>query len=890
MQTSLALLAAEKVERDLAHLMRSFDRVLTELNEPGLAQALATPGTGPSLAELPPAQQEKYIQALSMMFQFMHLVEENAAVQLRRRLEDEHGAVRGSWSETLAHWQQQGLSADQMVAILRQVEVGPVLTAHPTEAKRLSVLDLHRELYLLLVKQENSSWSRTERAGIDADFSTLLERWWRAGEVYLEKPTVAAERNNTLHYFTKVFPEALRLSDQRLKQAWVAAGLPPAQLGQPEQFPRWQFGSWVGGDRDGHPYVTAEVTAETLAELRRAALNLLHQQLTGLAASLGFSDTRNPVPEPLRQALAERAEQLGAAGQRAVGRNPHEPWRQFLNLVVRQLELAQAHQPGGYAHAGELQQDLAQLRQSLLDIGAERIANDVLFGIERQVQCFGFHLARLDIRQNSTFHDKALAQMLQATYPHLPAYGTWPEAERVRFIGQELQSPRPFGLAGTSFGPEADAVLACYRAVKQHLDAHGAAGIGSFIVSMTRSLSDLLVVYLFMREVGLPGSQWPVVPLFETIDDLQHAHQVLDDFLAHPARRAGQTGVQEVMLGYSDSNKDGGIVASRWNVHQAEQRLTEVASRHGIRLRFFHGIGGTISRGGGKYHRFLDSMPPGSVTGQMKLTVQGETIAQQFANRLSAAYNLEMLASGVARQTGLGQFPPPAVPYPAEAMEELARLALAKYRALVEHPAFLPFYSQATPIDVLEQSKIGSRPARRTGQRTLADLRAIPWVFSWHQARFNLTAWFGVGTALRTLRTEQPQAYAQLRQSAETWPFFRYALINIEANLLNADPELMAAYAQLATDGGELLAIILAEYRESLGQVADLFAEPRASRRQGLLANLERRRAALAQLHHLQLAYLRQWRATPEPAQAEALLTKLLEVTTAIASGLKHTG
>ncbi|MFN7115770.1 MAG: phosphoenolpyruvate carboxylase [Saprospiraceae bacterium] len=894
----------EKIYTDLALLMDCLKQVLEELNEPAIADFLTQTGETALPAAEKSGQEEQYIQALSIWFQLMNLVEENAAVQFRRKLEDQAGkaAIRGSWCETLEQWQKQGLSEDQLLEMLPKVRVMPVLTAHPTEAKRLSVLDLHRELYLLLVKMENTVWTRSERATLLEEIKALLERWWRTGEVYLEKPSVVSERNNVLHYFTKVFPAALRLSDQQLRQSWASVGFDTKKLHDYRQFPLLQFGSWVGGDRDGHPYVTAELTQSTLLEHRRAALALLHQQLHELAARLSFSAMRNTVPTFLQAAITQRQERFGEAGKKAIQRNLHEPWRQLLNLMLLQLEHTM-QEPStaedlSYQSAQELQADLELLHRSLLEIGAVKIATDLLFPLQRQVQCFGFHLARLDIRQNSAFHDKAIEQMLQVTYPHLPAYATWDETQRIQFLSEELNSSRPFAVSGQRFGLEADQVLDCYRVVKTHIERYGTDGIGSFIVSMTRGLSDLLAVYLFMRETGLDAAALQVVPLFETIDDLKKADVILEAFLAHPfqqKKRQNVSYVQEVMLGYSDSNKDGGIIASRWNIHQTEQRLTQMAARYQVQLRFFHGIGGTISRGGGKYHRFLESMPPGSVSGEIKLTVQGETIAQQFANLLNAAYNLEMLLSGVARATAYTLFPTPLPAYPHQALEQLAQFSLEKYQSLLHHPAFISFFSQVTPIDVLEQSKIGSRPARRTGTRTLSDLRAIPWVFSWHQSRFNLTAWFGTGYALRRMQTELPEQYAQLKTYANQWSFLRYTLIHIETNLMNADPELMQAYAALLPDEAarkEMMQLILSEHEESLRQIAALFEQDRVARRQSLLDNLDRRQKPLRTLHYLQIDTLRQWRQVKEhdSTAAELLLNKLLLITTAIVGGLKNTG
>lgn len=891
----------EKITRDMQFLTDCLKTVLTDLGENKLVDLLNQELNGHKTVAADAELEEKYIQAQSIYLQLMNLVEENATVHYRRKLVDQSGmqAIRGSWADTFERWKQQGLSENQMLEIIRQVKVSPVLTAHPTEAKRLSILELHRDIYLVLVKLENPNFSNIERNTLKDEITALIERWWRSGEVYLEKPTVAAERNNVMHYFTKAFPKALAQSDIQLRQSWIEAGFDKNALKNPEDFPQVQFGSWVGGDRDGHPYVTAELTGETLSAHRQAALALIREQLVELAADMSFSAIRNPVPPLLTSEIQKREAQFGEAGKKAVLRNQYEPWRQILNLFLLKLDNTMqdnlSDEGMHYSDPDELLNDLKILRDSLHAIGAGRVAENLLFPVERQVQFFGFHLAKLDVRQNSAFHDKALTQILKTVNPDLPDYSTWEEAERIRFLSEELKSERPFGIAGKSFGPEADKVLDSYRAVKAHTDKYGSKGVGSSIVSMTRNVSDLLAVYLFIREAGLSNEVFQVVPLFETIEDLMHSHGIMDEYLSHPFVKQHPARVQEIMLGYSDSNKDGGIVPSRWNIYQTEQNLTKIAQKHQIRFRFFHGTGGTISRGGGKYHRFLESMPPGSLTGEMKLTVQGETIAQQFANLLNATYNIEMLLSGVALQTGYALYPAALPDYPVKALSLLSGYALEHYKKLIKHPSFIAFYGEATPIDVLELSKIGSRPARRTGTRTLSDLRAIPWVFSWSQSRFNLTGWFGMGTALKKLREAHPEEYGQLKAFANTWPLLRYILIQLETNLMNAHPGLMRAYADLVKDESvrkSIYDLILSEHTESLDEVAAMFDRPREKRRVSQLDNLQRREKALLALHRLQIENLEIWRKKKESGSEEAdlLVKRLLGITTALASGLKNTG
>jgi len=895
----------QKIKSDFQFMMSLFQEMLESLGEKELAKLLPWGAEGEQPTPTHNIPDEKLVQAIGMSFELLNLVEENTATQYRRKTEAQLGpeAIRGSWSETLKSWKDSGISQEEMAALLPRINVMPVLTAHPTEAKRVTVLGIHRELYMLLVKRENPVWSPAERSAMQEEFIALLERWWRTGEIYLQKPSLQNERSNLMHYFINVFPQALRLTDQRLLEAWKAMGLNPELLQRPEQFPLLQFGSWVGGDRDGHPFVTPEFTASTLQKHRKAALQMLQTELKQLASKISFSGYLNKVPNRLKEEIEERAMLLGSAGQRALDRNPFEPWRQFVNLMLvclqNTIDEAIGMEEGSYyRRPAELQQDLRLLRETLTEIDAARPVWKLLFPVERMLQCFGFHLAKLDIRQNSAYHEKALSQILEAAGFEDTDYGNWAEEKRLIFLNQELQSKRPFLLAGTPCGTEADNVLGYFHELSTYIEDYGHEGIGSIIVSMTRNLSDLLVVYLFLREVGLLDTPLPVVPLLETIEDLEAGPDILEAFLNHPLtkkRRAGEEHpVQEVMLGYSDSNKDGGILTSRWNIYKAESRLTEVGDRCGVRLSFFHGRGGTISRGGGKIHRFLDSMPPGSVSGHIKMTVQGETIANQFANLLNASYNLEMFVAGTARQAMTSRVEEAALPR-YQIMDRLDTYSRKAYRQLLDHPSFIPFYSHATPIDVLEQSKIGSRPARRTGQRSLNDLRSIPWVFSWNQSRFNLTGWFGIGTALGRLREEEPESYEQLHQLAEDWPFLKYRLIQIETNLLNTDKEIMNAFAGLVPDAEvreALMALILEDYEAAHDQIEDLMGTPTQERRISRMENLRLRRDALGMLHELQLRYIREWREAREKdsEQADRLLGKLLLLVNALSGGLKSTG
>ncbi|MFN0066704.1 MAG: phosphoenolpyruvate carboxylase, partial [Limisphaerales bacterium] len=563
-------------------------------------------------------------------------------------------------------------------------------------------------------------------------------------------------------------------------------------------------------------------------------------------------------------------------------------------------------------HARELAADLAALQAALEEAGAGRLAGQDVAPVRRALDVFGFHLARLDVRQNSAFHVRALSQLMAAAGLDGSQWEDWSEAERLRFLDRELRSPRPFLHPSASSGPEADAVLGCYRVLADHLAGPGAEGLGALIVSMTRRVSDLLVVYVLAREAGLlrpfPEGlvcQLPVVPLFETAADLERGPDILAAFLEFPvtrrslsfhAARAGRPGrpMQQVMVGYSDSNKDAGILASQWALQKAQQRLARAGADAGVRLQFFHGRGGTISRGAGPTHRFLEALPPGSLTGAIRLTEQGETIAQKYGSPDTAAYNLELLLAGVTAATLHPAAADAGAPHPLSPLvESLAAASLRAYRQLLEADGFLLFHRQATPMDALENARIGSRPARRTGQATFADLRAIPWVFSWTQARFYLTGWYGVGSALAGLAESD---FAALRRALSRWPFLHYVVTNVETSLASSDPGLMRAYAGLVEDAAvrdRVLGLIEAEWTRTSDALDRLRGGSLGERRPRFARTLGLRADALRLLHLQQIGLLREWRglnARGETAAADALLPDLLLSINAIASGLRTTG
>ncbi|MEO8351430.1 MAG: phosphoenolpyruvate carboxylase [Chthoniobacteraceae bacterium] len=911
----------EQIDHDLKFLIGCFGEVLTEMGYQHFAESL--PWSGQAASDLP---LEKFPPQLglaySIAFQLLNMVEENAAAAMRDLREISEGitAEQGLWGSQLERLAETGIAPETIAERLGAIRVEPVLTAHPTEAKRLAVLDQHRSLYALIERRRQGPLTPSQEQSLRLKTKACLERLWRTGEILLEKPTLIDERRNVMHYLRDVFPRVLPKLDTRLQLAWKNAGFDPELLRGDTRLPRVSFGTWVGGDRDGHPGVTAEVTAESLHRLRVNALVVLHRQLTRLAEKASLSSWMQSPPASLEAARTKLAAALGAEADAILSTNTSEPWRQYVQLILARLPIALPPQQlaqeragsGRYQFSGELKADLQVLHDSLIEIGAQRLAHSDVRPVLRALKAFGFHLAQLDIRQNSVFHAKALSQLMTAAGIDGSQWEEWSESERLRFLEKELQSPRPFLHPSASAGPEAEAVLTCFRVLAAHIERCGADGIGALIVSMTRRLSDLPTVYILAREAGLTRMRpeglvcvLPVVPLFETGADLEAAPDIVRAFLEQPMTcrsleflawnygRERRPITQQVMVGYSDSNKDAGIVASQWGLQKAQGRLATVGRDAGVAIRFFHGRGGTISRGAGPTHRFFDALPHGSLAGDVRLTEQGETIAQKFGNYSTATYNLELLVAGVTA-TSLRHANEDAPGHPATSvLDHLARASTEAYRRLLEMDGFLTFYRQATPIDALEHSRIGSRPSRRTGQASLADLRAIPWVFSWTQSRFYLSGWFGAGSGLAAL---EPAEFDQLREHLRTWPFLHYMITNIESSHASSDLDLMRAYACLVEEDDvrdRILGAIEAEWNLVRQMLDQLRGSPMAARRPRMTKTLDLRADALRVLHHEEMSLLRRWRAlrkTGDETAADTMLPDLLLSINAIASGLRTTG
>jgi len=861
---------------------------------------------------------DKLFQLLSISFQILNMVEENIAVQYRRKLEINNDIEKLQYLFPGVFNQIKNYDKNKIIDGLKKIYIEPVLTAHPTEAKRTTILEHHRDLYLLLVKKENPIWTKIEREQIDNEIRSILERLWFTGEINLEKPNFISELNSILHYFNNVFPNVLPTLDQRFRYYLQQIGISENEIITNNIFLNIKFGSWVGGDRDGHPFVTPEVTKYTLMEMRKNALRIIFSTLNNTAKKLSHSNNLTPIYDELNNKIIEYKNLLQSRLNSIPYNNTNEAFREFINLIILRLPIKYEQNkfvelydfPESYKNSNELINDLNIMLKALKFANSHNVIINEIRNLLVIVKTFGFHLAKLDIRQNSAYHENVIDLIIKTIYSNLIDYKKLSDLEKCRFLQNELEQIRPFTNINYPVKDVAKTQLELMDILYNHISKYGFNGIGSYIVSMTKDVSDLLEVYFIAREAGLIQkdgekiySLISVVPLFETLDDLEKSPKILRQFLNHHITKntlefrkklfGYDFPVQEIMVGYSDSNKDCGILASRWGIFKAQIDLTKVASEYGVKLKFFHGRGGTISRGGGPTHKFIESIPDIS-SGQIKITEQGETIAQKYSNFLTAVYNLELFYAGVSQKFLNQNYEPNITVY--AIMDLLSEFSKNKYKALIEDENFITFFKQVTPIDVLENIKIGSRPAKRTNLNTFEDLRAIPWVFSWNQNRYFLPNWYGVGTALLTLKKEKPELFSYLVENIENEIIMDHIFSAVEVGIESASIEFIKKYAKLVEDDkirNKFLNLILDEFHLTKNLLKEIYKSDLKHRHPRLYITINYRNKPLRILHNYQINLLKKWRDANSKNNekiANEYLKSLLININAIASGLRNTG
>jgi phosphoenolpyruvate carboxylase len=905
-QESPALFDVEERIRAAAKARRSADPTEAAAGERALSDAIAG---------LDPADAWVIASAFALYFDLVNTAEDHSRlVSLRHEaLANTPAPVHDSIAEAVAQIRARGVSDEQMAAVLDGLQIELVLTAHPTESRRRTILSKIQRITDLLHDLDDAGCLPDEIQHVYDDLLTEITNLWLTDRVRTTQPTPTDEVRTTLYFVGQVFWNALPEIYRSLDEA-VETHYP----GLHARRPWFRLASWIGGDRDGNPNVTAEVTAETLHLHRGLAIENHRRTAQELSRRISVSASRAPLPAALRAWLDGRRPFPAHAAQ-IEERYPDEPYR--LTLALLAAELADASQDdmksrllASGAHTARIHSaDLAGPLEAIIAAVPAAVARGPLQTALRQVEIFDLFGARLDLREDSARLNAALAEALRAL--NLAAdYTALDAAARGTLLLRLLAQPAPPLATNPGISPETAETWALFRLMRRTREIYGAELLGPFIISMAHSAADVLGVLLMARWTGCAdGLQ--IAPLFETIGDLGSAPAILAELLSigpYCEHLATCAEGQMVMVGYSDSNKDGGFLMSNWALYQAQEAVARVCREHGVKLTLFHGRGGSAARGGGPVNRAILAQPGGSVAGRFRLTEQGEILSSRYANLDLALRNLEQIVNAVL----LASAPPGREPAAHEtmhfkrvspidlpetwrtAMETMAGAAQAKYRRLVfETPGFLDYWQAATPLEEIKHLHIGSRPAsRRPGSEQITQIRAIPWVFSWMQSRFNLPGWYGLGSGLQAFLDGPGGSLDFLREMHASWSFFHMLVETAELSLMKADMRIAALYSDLAPDraaAGRIFADIQAEYQRTVQAVlaiqgqTELLDDDPVIRRSILLRN-----PYVDPLNYLQVDLLRRLRALPDPEDpaARPLREGLVLTINGIAAGLRNTG
>ena len=835
------------------------------------------------LDRIPLEDAARLVRAFANYFQLVNLAE----LERQARSVQESGEERGEFERLLAACAAQHLPAERIARVLQELEVRPVLTAHPTEAVRRSILDhqdrIGQELALL-----RAPLSTRERNRVRQRVATQVEVLWHTDEVRSVRPRVLDEVSNALFYLERTFFDAIPDVHEQLAEA-LAVYYPG--IGVPLD-PPIRLGSWVGSDQDGNPNANAAMLRETLRLQRRTLLTRYRERVRELARDLSQSTRLTQVSEELTASITRDEAELEAYADTLSPGTQDEPYRRKLSFIWHRLGATLEGDPGAFASVDELAADLDLLDVSLRRNGGAAVADADLLRLRRQVRVFGFIGARLDVRQHRAVIRAAAREVVNRL-------GSGPGQRDTATL-----SPPPISLDASRWSSATGNLLATLSAMAAaQRAAPGSAQ--TFILSMTESADDILQTLFLAGLAGLhdlttdpPRSDIDIVPLFETSEALERGPAIIETLLSDPiyARQLdGRGGIQEVMLGYSDSNKEVGYLSAAWALDRAHEAIAAVVARHGRRLRIFHGRGGTVGRGGGPTHEAILAQPAGAPEPMIKITEQGEVIHRKYARPETARHNLELVLGAMLEHVLL----PAEVrePHPSwrAAMDAMSEESRTRYRALVyEDPGFQAYFQQATPIEEIAQLNTGSRPVSRGGTLAVEDLRAIPWVFAWMQNRHLLPAWYGAGSAFADF-AKRAGGLECLRDMYQHWLFFRSLVDNLQMVLAKADMRIARQYATLVSDARErdrLFRIIEAEFQRAYDAVLQITGQASVLERQPqLLASLRLRDPYIDPMSYFQVRLLRELRRLPagDPRRA-AHLQAVLRTINGIAAGLQNTG
>ncbi|OYY92991.1 MAG: phosphoenolpyruvate carboxylase [Hydrogenophilales bacterium 28-61-23] len=859
-----------------------------------------------------PEALSQIIRAFNLYFSLINIAEEAIALRERRRAVQQGAQMwPGSFHDTLHSLRDEGVDAAALKNLFGQLCYLPVITAHPSEAKRRTIKGALRNIFLSIEALDDPRVRGMYRDEAIQQLSNQIHILWNTDEVRASKLDVSDEIRTGLSYFplslfqavTQVYRNFTRsLADVYGPQA-------PAEIGTPSFL---RFGSWIGGDRDGHPLVTTQVTAQAWRMQAQTAYTEYLRRLERLSDQLSYSIRLCRPSDAFMADLDDDVVQAGAMLGANEKRYLQEPYRRKLELmwlrIRRNLDLSEAsvdfvgEQPG-YASDKAFLKDLHLIRDSLISHGDSEVANRELLDLIRLVETFGFHLLQLDVRQESGRHSQTVAEVLRAALDI--DYLALDEGARLALLSDTIAHPNALQFDPADLSPSAQETLQLFHLIAHARRNLGAACFGKYVISMTHSASHVMEVMLLASQAGLAGQlagNWychiGISPLFETIEDLHQVEAVLTQLYQLPVYRSlldVEGNGQEVMLGYSDSCKDGGILASAWSLYDAQKRIVAVSQNEGIPCRLFHGRGGTLGRGGGPTYEAILAQPAGTVSGQLKLTEQGEVLFYKYNNMETAVYELTLGVSGLLRASShlIGEVRPDRKDY-LGIMDEIARAGEHHYRLLTEQtPGFLDYFYEATPVREIGLMNIGSRPShRKSGDRSKNSVRAIGWVFAWGQSRHALPAWYGIGAALESWRGNDLARLAKLQHMYREWPFFRTLLANAQMALTKTDMNIAREYASLCPDaavGKQVYDTIREEYARSIRQilnVADI--QTLLEESPELAISLNQRNPYLDPLNHIQVVLLRKLR--QDQAADSDWLEPLLRSINAIAAGMRNTG
>jgi phosphoenolpyruvate carboxylase len=853
-----------------------------------------------TLNALPPTDALQIIRAFGFFSHLANIAEDQHHIRRTRAHALTASAPReGSMAYALARARQAGIAPACIAWFFAHALVVPVLTAHPTEVRRKSTLDREMEVAERLAERDRWRPTPPELANNEAALRRAILTLWQTNLLRVTRLRVVDEVTNGLSYYDYTFLGELPRFYADLEAELAVEGVDLGS-GLPSFL---RMGSWIGGDRDGNPFVTEEVLRAALGAQSRRALRYYFEELNLLGGELSL-DSRLVGGTAALAALAESSPERSANRQ-------YEPYRRAITTIEARLagtarvfdSLETSLEAGGnaepYRDSSELLFDLATVDDSLVKHGCGMLAQGRLKNLRRAVDVFGFHLAALDLRQNSDVHERTIGEMLGLVQPGID-YMSLTERERIRLLLAELATARPLTSAFLPYSDETKSELAILRAAAEAQRRYGPEAVPHYVISKTTGVSDILEVAVLLKEAGLlrpreGALDLDIVPLFETIEDLRHCGDVMDELLGmreFTRLIEGRGRIQEVMLGYSDSNKDGGFLTSGWELYKAEIALVEVFRRHDVALRLFHGRGGSVGRGGGPSYQAILAQPLGAVQGAIRITEQGEVIASKYSNRELGRRNLEILAAATLEATLLqSQTAEPRAEYLA-AMDRLSDHAYRAYRDLVfGTEGFERFFRESTVIGEIANLNIGSRPSSRTASAAIADLRAIPWVFSWAQCRLMLPGWYGFGTAVDAWLEEQPDGMATLQAMYREWPFFQMLLSNMDMVLAKSDVAIASRYAELVSDTGlrdRIFSRLRAEWQSTVDALLTIVGQQNLLDSNPLLARSIRNRFPyLDPLNHMQIELLKRYRAGQS---SEHVVIGIHLTINGIAAGLRNSG